>query len=117
MSLADRSRARLLFAVSERVKQRAFRGFLRNRRWNVPYMGHWFCIDEATGEVERGGPIAVLEVDLAWDAAEPADVVVLGDLHFRSESGSEVDARCVFPRVVSEAARDVHGAVAASLHR
>jgi hypothetical protein len=114
VTLADPSRARLLFAVGERVEQRAFRGFLRNRGWDVPYMGHWFFIGEAAREVVRGEPIAVLTVDLDWEAAEPADIVVVGDLWFRLESGSGVDACWAGPRVVSEAARDVLGAIAAS---
>lgn len=114
VTLADPSRALLLFAVGERVEQRAFRGFLRNRGWDVPYMGRWFFIGEATREVVRGEPIAVLAVDLDWEAAQPADMVVVGDFWFRLESGSGVDACRAGPRVVSEAGRDVLGAIASS---
>lgn len=114
VTLADPSSARLSFAAGERVGHRAFRGFLRNRGWAVPYMGHWFFIGEATREVVRGEPVAVLELDLDWEAAEPADTVVVGDLWFRSESDPQLDVRCSGARVVCEAARDVLGAIAAS---
>jgi hypothetical protein len=118
VTVADPRSAHLSLAFRERVGQRAFRGFLRNRGWCVPYMGNWFFIGEATKEVTPDGPTAVLDVDLDWEAAEPSDVVVIGDLRFRSQPDSQLDARDAPARVVSEAARDVLGAVAAgSRHR
>ena len=111
VTLADPRSAQLSFAVGERVEQRPFRGFLRSRGWEVPYMGRWFFIGEATREVTRHGPIAVLEVDLASDREE-LRVVVTGTLGFRSVLGAPLDARALPPAIVSEAARDVLGAAA-----
>lgn len=90
-------------------------GFLRTRGWDIPYMGRWHFIPEATLEITRHGPIAVLEVDLE---AEPPDAIVaIGGLSFRSVLGTDLDARALPPSVVSESARDVLGAVATSRGR
>ena len=70
VTVADPRSAHLSFASGERVGQRAFRGFLRNRGWCVPYMGHWFFIGEATKEVTPDGPTAVVDVDLDWEVPE-----------------------------------------------
>jgi hypothetical protein len=113
VTLADPSSACLSLVAGERVEQRPFRGLLRSRGWDVPYIGDWFFIGEATRETARGEPIAVLELDLDWEA-RASDAVVVGDLRFRSPFESELDARETPRRVVSEAARDVLGAVAAS---
>jgi hypothetical protein len=40
-------------------------------------MGRWFFIGEATREVTRHGPTAVLDVDFDWDCGE-LDLVVIG---------------------------------------
>jgi hypothetical protein len=112
VTLAEANSSQLSFAVGERVEQRALRGFLRSRGWEVPYMGRWFFIGEATRQVTRHGPIAVLEVDLDWDAADVSDVVVVGALGFRSMLSADIDIRTLPPAIVSEAARDVLGAVA-----
>jgi hypothetical protein len=112
VTLAEPNSARLSFAVGERVEQRPLRGFLRSRGWEVPYMGRWFFIGEATRQVTRQGPIAVLEVDLDWDAPDAGDVVVVGALGFRSMLSADIDIRTLPPAIVSEAARDVLGAVA-----
>jgi hypothetical protein len=77
-------------------------------------MGPWFFIGEATREVAQGETIAVLDLDLDSEAGMIPEAVVVADLRFRSLSESELDARRLPPRVVSEAARDVLGAVAAS---
>jgi hypothetical protein len=103
----------LSFAGGERLKQRPVRGFLRSRGWEIPYMGPWFFIGEATREFGGHGCVAVLEVDLDWSCPE-VDVVSVGALRFRSAAGTELDARRVPPAIVSEAARDVLGAVAAA---
>lgn len=117
VTLADPRSAQVSFAVGERVEQRPFRGFLRSRGWEVPYMGWWFFIGEASREVTRHGPIAVLEVDLDWEFAVEADVIRVGDLRFRSVLGAELDSRILPPAIVSEAARDVLGALAAATVR
>ena len=92
VTLADRSAARLSFAVSK-VEQRPFRGFLRSRGWEIPYMGRWFFIGEATRQPTRDGPIAVLDVGLDWESADEAGVIRIGDLGFRSVLGAELDSR------------------------
>lgn len=106
MTLADPSAACLSLAAGERVEQRPFRGLLRSRGGEVPYIGDWFFIGEATREMARGEPIAVLELDLDWEA-RASDAVVVGDLRFRSPFESELDTRETPRRVVSEAARSV----------
>jgi hypothetical protein len=73
-------------------------------------MGRWFFTPEATHEITRHGPIAVLELDLDSDR----DLVVVGPLSFRSAIGTELDARALPPSLVSEAARELLGAVAAA---
>ena len=113
VTLADPCSPRLSFAVSERVEQRRFRGFLRSRGWEVPYMGRWSFVGEATRELSRHGPAAVLNVDLDWEREE-LDVVVIGALRFRSVLDVELDARALPPAIVSEAARDVLGALVAA---
>ena len=81
------------------------------RGWNVPYMGPWFTVPEATREMTRGGPIAVLHLDLPPDKDD--ERVVLCELGFRSVHARELDARELPPALVSEAARDVLGAAKA----
>ena len=73
-----------------RVTQRAFRGFLTNRGWRVPYLGSWFAVPEGTRELFRGGPTAVL--DLAIGDGDD-DTVIVGELGFRSTLDEELDAR------------------------
>jgi hypothetical protein len=113
VTLADPCSPRLSCAIGDRVEQRRFRGFLRSRGWEVPYMGRWFFIGEATRELTWHGPAAVLDVDLDWEREE-FDVVVIGALRFRSVLDAELDSRALPPAMVSEAARDVLGALAAA---
>lgn len=92
------------------VRQRRLRGYLTSRGWHVPYLGRWFEVPEATFELQPGGPVAVL--DLTVDDEEK-DMVAVGELHFRSVQDEPLDARLLPPALVSDAARDVLGAVAA----
>jgi hypothetical protein len=108
VTLADPGSPQLSFAVGRRVEQIRFRGFLRTRGWEAPYMGRWHFVGEATRELSRHGPAAVLDIDLDWDGEDP-DVVVIGALRFRSVLGAELDARALPPAIVSEASRDVLG--------
>ena len=110
--LAEADSPRLSMAAGQRVLQRPFRGFLRSRGWDVPYMGRWFFIPEATREITHHGAIAVLDVDLDEATDESEDVLVVGVLGFRSILDTDLDARELPRVVVSEAARDVLGAVA-----
>ncbi len=96
------------------VAQRAFRGFLTNRGWRVPYLGSWFAVPEGTRELFRGGLTAVL--DLAIGDGDD-DTVIVGELGFRSTLDEELDARLLSPPLVSDAARDVLGALAAGKRR
>ena len=105
---------RLNIAEGAHVNQRAFRGFLMRRGWNVPYMGPWFTVPEATRETTHGGPVAVLQLDLPSDEGD--ERVVLCELGFRSVHARELDARELQPALVSEAARDVLGAAKAGGH-
>jgi hypothetical protein len=114
--LAETDTPRLSIAVGRRVLQRPFRGFLRGRRWQIPYMGRWFFIPQATLEVTRHGPIAVLEVDLDHGIKDNDDILVLGTLGFRSILDADLDARELPRSIVSEAARDLLGAVAVAKH-
>jgi hypothetical protein len=76
-------------------------------------MGRWSFIGEATRELTRHGPTAVLDVGLDSDREE-LDVVAIGALGFRSVLDVELDARTLPPAMVSEAARDVRGGLAAA---
>ncbi len=114
VTLAEPTSARLSFAAGQRAQQRPFRGFLRSRGWDVPYMGRWFFIGEANRQLRRDDPIAVLDVDLDCQSADEPDVIRVGDLRFRSVLGADLDSRIVAPATVSEAARDVLGALAAA---
>jgi hypothetical protein len=76
-------------------------------------MGRWYFAPEATREVTRHGQIAVLDVDVDWEYAK-YDTLILGELGFRSILESELDARELPAAIVSQAARDALGAVAAS---
>jgi Domain of unknown function (DUF4132) len=109
VTLADPGSPHLSFAVNPGVEQVRFRGFLRTRGWEAPYMGGWYTAREATRELTRHGPIAVLDIDLD---CEQLDVVVIGALRFRSVLDVELDARALPPAIVSEAARDVLGVLA-----
>jgi hypothetical protein len=109
VTLADPGSPHLSFAVNPGVEQVRFRGFLRTRGWEAPYMGGWYTSREATRELTRHGPIAVLDIDLD---CEQLDVVVIGALRFRSVLDVELDARALPPAIVSEAARDVLGVLA-----
>jgi hypothetical protein len=73
-----------------RVDQRAFRGFLMRRGWQVPYLGPWFTVPEATREVLPGGPTAVLHLEPGRDEDERVAVLALA---FRSTHGRDLDAR------------------------
>jgi hypothetical protein len=84
------------------------------RGWNVPYMGPWFTVPEATRETTHGGPVAVLHLDLPSD--EDDERVVLCELGFGSVDARELDARELPPALISEAARDVLGAAKAGGH-
>jgi hypothetical protein len=70
----------------------------------------------------RGGPhdpTAVLDIDLDFTYESESAEVVVGNLSFRSALDTTLDARVLPPAIVSEAARDVLGAIvvaAASLH-
>ena len=98
-------------AAGSQVCQRPFRGFLMRRDWQVPYLGRFFEVPEATKQVPRDGPLAVLELERP---REHGDVVGVRGLGFRSVLGDDLDARTLPPPLVSEAARDVLGAVAAA---
>lgn len=111
VTLADPCSSRLSFAAGERVRQTQFRGFLRCRGWDVPYLGRWCFVGEAAREVARHGASAVLALDLDWSSNGECPMVLLGDLGFRSELQTELDARALPPAIVSEAARDVLGAI------
>ena len=104
---------RLDIAHGAHVNQRGFRGFLMRRGWSVPYLGPWFTAPEATRELTRGGPIAVLHLD---HGVGDEGRIVLQDLAFRSVHGRHLDARKLPPTLVSEAARDVLGAAKAGGH-
>jgi len=81
------------------------------RGWRVPYLAPFDAVPEATRTLERGGPTAALQLPDEID--ERCRVVILG-LWFRSLLGEVLDAQALPPAVVSEAARDVLGAVAAA---
>ncbi|MDP9377233.1 MAG: DUF4132 domain-containing protein [Actinomycetota bacterium] len=104
---------RLSIGRGTHVNQRGFRGFLMRRGWNVPYLGPWFTVPEATRELTRSGPVAVLHLDHASAGDER---VVVMELAFRSVHGCELDARELPTTLVSEAARDVLGAAKAGGH-
>ncbi len=93
------------------VAQRPFRGFLLGRGWRVPYLGPWFTVPEATREMPAGAPIAVVHLEPHHDSS---DAIVVHTLTFRSRQGRGLDARALPPEVVSEAARDLLGALAAA---
>jgi len=93
-----------------RVRQTAMRGFLLKRRWKVPFLGPYFEVPEATRELTPYGPIAVLE--LGYFDEHPESVVVWA-LSFRSVQETSLDARELPSVLVSEAARDVLGALKA----
>jgi hypothetical protein len=105
---------RLDLADRARVNQRAFRGFLMRRGWHVPYLGPWFAVPEATRELLPAGPIAVLHLEPGCDADDRVRVV---DLAFRSAHGRDLDARTLPAPLVSDAARDVHGALTVGTER
>jgi hypothetical protein len=105
VTIADARRLHLADGVV--VNQRSFRGFLMRRGWHVPYVGPWFTVLEATHDLMRGGPEAVLHLHHADDEGS---VIVL-DVAFRSVHGRDLDARKLPGPLVSEAARDVLGAV------
>lgn len=112
--LADPDSPRLWIAPHARLKQTPFRGFLRDRGWDVPYIGPFFFIGEAKRPMTRYGPTAVLELDIELRPWPEPDRVVVGSLAFRSVVGQELDARTLPPPIVSDAARDVLGAIAVS---
>ena len=94
-----------------RLDQPAFREFLMRRGWKVPYLGDFFTTPEATRELQPGGPAAVLYLEPGTD---DEGRVTLGELGFESVQGRHLDARKLPPALVSEAARDVLGAVKAA---
>ena len=114
--LAEVDSPRLSLVAGHRVRQRPFRGFLRGRRWQIPYMGPWCFIPEATREVTPHGPVAVLEVGLDDPSQDDNEVLILGALRFRSVLDADLDARELPRTIVSEAARDVLAAVAIAQH-
>ena len=71
VTLAETSSPHLSFPVGGRVEQTRFRGFLRTRGWEAPYMGGWYTSREATRELTRHGPTAVLHIDLDSDCGIP----------------------------------------------
>lgn len=108
--LADLDSPALDFAYGKRAKQTAMRGFLLNRGWKVPFLGPYFEVPEATRELTPHGPIAVL--DRGWFEEDPENVAIW-ELDFRSVQDVPLDARDLPPALVSEAARDVLGAIRA----
>ena len=104
----------LAVAYGARVEQHAFRGFLMRRGWNVPYLGRWFAVPEATRPLLPGGPVAVLHLE---DGTDDAGRVTIGPLAFRSVHGRDLDARTLPRPLVSDAARDVRGAVSGVMRR
>lgn len=93
------------------MNQTPFRGFLLGRGWKVPYLGAYFEVPEGTRSIGPNEPVAVLFLD--YDSEE-SDTLVVGQLAFRSVEDVELDARTLPPALVSEAARDALGAIAAS---
>ena len=112
VTCADPDSPALDLADADDVRQTPLRGFLMGRGWHVPYLGPWFTVPEATRELVVGGPKAVLE--LGYDEATARETIVVRSLTFRSPADRPLDARRLPPRLVSEAARDVLGALAAA---
>ncbi len=110
VTFADPDSRTLNIADGVSLEQRAFRGFLMRRGWKVPYLGPFFTTPEATRELTRGGPVAVLYLEPGTD---DEGRVTLGHLGFESVQGRKLDARALPQALVSEAARDVLGAVKA----
>lgn len=109
VTLADPASPALSLTSGRRLPQRPFRGFLTNRGWRVPNLGNWFDIPEGTRELLPGGPVAVLHLEAEGDE----DEIVIGELAFSSAHDRDLDARLLPPIMVSEAARDVLGAIRA----
>ena len=82
------------------------------RGWRAPYLGPFFALAEATRELSPGGPTAVLQLQ---DELDERGRVVVAGLWFRSVLGEILDAQALPPALVSDAARDVLGAVAAAI--
>lgn len=97
------------FVAGRRVRQTPFRGFLRGRGWEIRYIGRWFDVPEATRQMTRQGPVALLEYGLDPIIGEKA--LILRSLRFVSVLGAGLDARTLPRAIVSEATRDVIGAV------
>lgn len=108
VTLPDEDSPLLDLGEGRRVHQRALRGYLISRGWKVPYLGSWFEVPEATHEES----LAVLELEPP--AGEADDTVGVGVLSFRSVQGDDLDARSLPAPAVSDAARDVLGALAAA---
>ena len=113
VTLADPGSSVLQLGLGIRVPQRPFRGFLVGRGWHVPHLGPWFTVPEATRQLPGAAPIAVVHLE---GDHENRDVVLVHELAFRSRQGHGIDARTLLPQIVSEAARDVLGALAAAGH-
>jgi hypothetical protein len=95
------------------VPQMPMRGFLRQRGWEMPHLGRFHTVPEATRQVTPGGPVAVLLLVQQDDSEETVQVEAL---KFQSVDGRQLDATQLPPALVSESARDVLGALhAASL--
>lgn len=83
------------------------RGFLRNRCWNVPYIGLFDATPHASRKLTPRGPHALLGLEpIPGDARRLA----VGPLSFVA-LGSALDPRELPAALVSEAGRDVLGAL------
>ena len=92
-------------------QQAPLRAFLRRRGWHVPYLGPFFTVPEARRGALPGGPVAVAYLD--W-RAEDGYVRVAG-VGLETATGESLGARELPARWVSDAARDVTGAILAGL--
>ena len=107
--LADPHQRTVTMVSDEALDQTIFRGFLLRRGWQVPYLGPYFEVPEARREFAPAGPVAVAQLEL--DANEALHV---NELAFESVTDEPLDARSLPPGIVSEAGRDILGAINAA---
>lgn len=112
VTVADPVAPSLDLGHGRRVDQTPFRGFLMTRGWQVPFLGPWFTVPEGTRELLPGGPTAVLHLE--YDETDDERTARVNELAFRTVDSRPLDARRLPPRLVSEAARDILGALKAA---
>ena len=83
------------------------RGFLRNREWDVPYVGMFDHIPYASRKLTPRGPHAHLGLK---PISDDDDRITVGPLTFHAK-GSTLDPRELPAALVSEAGRDALGAL------